>query len=176
MNADTLRDYIRNVPNFPKQGIVFRDITTLLKNEKAFRAVSEILLKKYSQAGIQKVVGIESRGFIFGSILAHQLGVGFVPARKPGKLPSETVRQEYRLEYGSDAVEMHKDAIRAGERVLLHDDLLATGGTMSATAQLTEKVGGKIVGISFLIELTFLKGRDKLKDYDVFSIIRYDSE
>lgn len=176
MDAHQLKATVRNVPNFPKQGIVFRDITTLLKDSTAFRAVSEILHEKYAPAGITKVVGIESRGFIFGAILANQLGAGFVPARKPGKLPGETVRQEYRLEYGSDAVEIHKDAIQGSDRVLLHDDLLATGGTMSATAKLVANMGGKIIGISFLIELTFLHGRDKLKGYDVSSIIRYDSE
>lgn len=176
MDSETLKQHIRNVPNFPKQGIVFRDITTLLKEREAFRKVSTILYNKYVNQKIDKVVGVESRGFIFGSVLAQQLGVGFVPIRKPNKLPAEKVRQDYQLEYGMDAIEIHKDAIQQGERILLHDDLLATGGTICAATKLVERLGGNIVGISFLIELTFLKGRERLKDYEVFSIVSYDSE
>jgi adenine phosphoribosyltransferase len=176
LNQEELKRYIRNVPNFPKQGIVFRDITTLLKDKKAFQKISDILHEQYADKSIDKVVGIESRGFVVGAVLAHRLGAGFVPIRKPGKLPSEKIRQDYQLEYGTDAVEIHNDSITLGDRVLLHDDLLATGGTMEASAKLIEKLGGTIVGISFLIELAFLKGRERLKGYDVFSIISYDSE
>lgn len=173
---ENLKQYIRNVPDFPKQGIVFRDITTLLKDRKAFQTVSDILYEKYANQNIEKVVCVESRGFILGAVLAARLGAGFVPIRKPGKLPAEKVREEYQLEYGNDALEIHEDAIELGERVLLHDDLLATGGTMAATAKLVERVGGTIIGISFLIELVFLQGRNRLKNYDVYSIISYDAE
>jgi adenine phosphoribosyltransferase len=167
---------IRTVPDFPKKGIMFRDITTLLKDPKAFRTALEVFHDQYRNKGIQKVVCVESRGFIFGSALAVELGVGFVPIRKKGKLPAETIREEYALEYGTDVIEIHRDAIQKGEKVLLHDDLLATGGTISASTRLVEKLGGSIVGLSFLIELSFLKGRDKLRGYDVFSIIQYDAE
>lgn len=176
LNQENLRAYIRNVPDFPKRGIVFRDITTLLKDPKAFQAASDILYEKYTDRKIEKVVGIESRGFILGAVTAQRLGAGFVPVRKPGKLPAEKKRQDYALEYGADAVEIHTDAIQLGERILLHDDLLATGGTMAAAARLVETLGGTIVGVSFLIELSFLKGREQLKNYDIFSVILYDSE
>ncbi len=171
-----LKKYIRDIPNFPKPGIVFRDITTLLKNSDALNKTVELLYEEYKNKGIQKVVGIESRGFIMGAILAHKLGAGLVIIRKPGKLPADTLRAEYKLEYGTDAIEIHKDAISAGERILLHDDLLATGGTINAAAQLVETLGGNIVGISFLIELTFLKGRELLKKFNVSSLIKYASE
>lgn len=171
-----LKKYIRDIPNFPKPGIVFRDITTLLKNPDALNKTVELLYEEYKNKGIQKVVGIESRGFIMGAILAHKLGAGLVIIRKPGKLPADTLRAEYKLEYGTDAIEIHKDAISAGERILLHDDLLATGGTINAAAQLVETLGGNIVGISFLIELTFLKGRELLKKFNVSSLIKYASE
>lgn len=174
--SENLKQYIRNVPNFPKPSIVFRDITTLLKDKKALQTVSDILYERYVHQNIEKVVCIESRGFILGAILAARLGVGFIPIRKPGKLPAEKVREEYQLEYGTDAIEIHKDAIQLGERVLLHDDLLATGGTITAAAKLVERLGGTIVGISFLIELAFLKGRDRMKNYDIFSIVSYDAE
>lgn len=174
--GENLKQYIRSVPNFPKQGIVFRDITTVLKDKKAFQEASDIFYEKYQNQNIEKIVCVESRGFIFGSILAYRLGAGFVPIRKPGKLPAEKVREEYELEYGKDAVEIHRDAIGLGERVLLHDDLLATGGTIAAATRLVEQIGGTIVGISFFIELAFLKGRDRLKGYDIFSLISYDAE
>lgn len=176
LNQENLKQFIRNVHDFPKPGIVFRDITTLLKDPQAFQAVVEILYRQYRGKNIDKVVGIESRGFIVGAVLAHRLGAGFVPVRKPGKLPAEKLRQDYQLEYGTDAVEIHSDAIALGDRVLVHDDLLATGGTMEATVKLVEKLGGTIVGVSFLIELTFLNGRRRLQEYDVFSIITYDAE
>ncbi len=174
--SDDLRDFIRNVPDFPKKGIVFRDITTLLKDKSAFKKTIDIMYDQYKTAHVDKVVSVEARGFIFGSVLAYKLGAGFVPVRKPKKLPSATIREEYQLEYGTDALEIHTDAIQKGEKVLIVDDLLATGGTVQATCKLVEKLGGEIVGLAFLIELEFLEGRDKLSGYDCFSIISYDSE
>ncbi|HCV43410.1 MAG TPA: adenine phosphoribosyltransferase [Bacteroidetes bacterium] len=167
---------IRSVPDFPKKGIVFRDITTLLKSKEALACAVDALYDHYKGLRVDKVVSVESRGYILGAPLAYKLGAGFVPIRKPGKLPAATLKQEYALEYGTDAVEIHKDAISAGERILLHDDLLATGGTIGAACQLVEKLGGKIVGVSFLIELTFLQARKRLGQYDIFSLIKYDSE
>ena len=174
--SDDLRDFIRNVPDFPKKGIVYRDITTLLKDKSAFQKTIDIMYDQYKTAHIDKVVSVESRGFIFGSVLAYRLGAGFVPVRKPKKLPAKVIREEYQLEYGTDSLEIHIDAISKGEKVLIVDDLLATGGTVQATCKLVEKLGGEIVGIAFLIELSFLNGREKLKDYNIFSIISYDSE
>lgn len=171
-----LKNYIRNVKDFPKTGIMFRDITTLLKNPYAFNYTLEELFKFTRDKKITKVVGIESRGFIFGSLLAHKLNCGFVPVRKPGKLPAERVSISYSLEYGQDKLEIHKDAIENGDRVLVHDDLLATGGTMEAVCKLIEELGGEVVQISFIIELSFLNGRDKLKNYDVRSIVDYVNE
>jgi adenine phosphoribosyltransferase len=171
-----LKSQIRNVKDFPKQGIMFRDITTLLKNPEAFNYTLEQLLDFAKDKKINKVVGIESRGFIFGSVLAHKLNCGFIPVRKPGKLPAEKVSISYSLEYGEDKLEMHKDAIEPGDKVLVHDDLLATGGTMNAVCQLIEKLGGKIVQVSFIVELSFLNGRDKLKSYDIRSIVNYENE
>lgn len=171
-----LKNLIRNVPDFPKKGIIFKDITTLLKNSYGLINAAEELYNLAKNKQITKVAGIESRGFIFGGIVAQKLGVGFVPIRKPGKLPAEKISENYSLEYGIDSIEIHKDAIHEGDRVLLHDDLLATGGTMEAACKLVEKLGGEVVQISFLIELCFLNGREKLKRYDVRSIIQYDSE
>jgi adenine phosphoribosyltransferase len=171
-----IKNHIRNVKDFPKRGIMFRDITTLLKNPEAFNFTLEQLLDFTKELKIDKVVGIESRGFIFGALLAEKLNCGFIPVRKPGKLPAEKVSISYSLEYGEDKLEMHKDAINPGDKVLVHDDLLATGGTMNAVCQLIEKLGGKVVQISFIIELSFLKGRDKLKTYDVRSIVDYENE
>ncbi len=172
----TLKDRIRSVPDFPKKGIVFRDITTLLKDGAAFREAVDILFDHYADARIAKVVSVESRGFILGAPLAYRLGAGFVPVRKPGKLPAAKIRQQYALEYGTDAVEIHNDAIVPGERVLVLDDLLATGGTMLAACQLVEKLGGSIVGLAFLVELSFLSGRKRLEGYDIFSIVEYSEE
>ena len=171
-----LKTHIRNVKDFPKTGIMFRDITTLLKNPEAFNYTLEKLLSFTNGLSINKVVGIESRGFIFGSVLAHKLNCGFIPVRKLGKLPAEKVSISYSLEYGEDKLEMHKDAIQTGDKVLVHDDLLATGGTMNAVCQLIEKLGGEIVQVSFIVELSFLNGRDKLKSYDVCSIVNYENE
>lgn len=171
-----LKDLIRTVPDFPKKGIMFRDITTLLKNPGGIADALEKLYNLSKDKGITKVAGIESRGFILGAGLALKLGVGFVPIRKPGKLPAEKISESYTLEYGIDSIEIHKDALIPGDKVLLHDDLLATGGTMLAACKLVEKLGAKVEQISFLIELDFLNGRDKLKDYEVHSLINYDSE
>ncbi len=171
-----LQAIIRDVPDFPKKGIVFKDITTLLKNGPAFKQALEQMLAPYKDAGVDVVVGAESRGFIFGAPLAAMLGVGFVPARKPGKLPAVTIGRSYALEYGTDTIEVHKDAILPGQRVLLVDDLLATGGTALAMAQLVEDAGATVVGLSFLIELSFLPGRAKLAPRPVSSLISYASE
>jgi adenine phosphoribosyltransferase len=174
--VNDLSSYIRAVPGFPKPGIVFRDITTLLNNPVAFQSALEALHAPFKQSRIDKVVGIESRGFIFGALLANLFHAGFVPARKPGKLPAAVLREDYELEYGHDAIEIHTDAIRAGEQILVHDDLLATGGTAAATCRLIERMHGTIVGVSFLIELSFLNGRERLRPHAVHSVIRYDAE
>lgn len=168
-----LADHIRNVSNFPKEGIQFKDITTLMKDPQAFRQATEQLLALTQEQSIDKVAGIESRGFFFGPLLAERLAVGFVPIRKPGKLPAPTVEAIYTLEYGTDQLAIHQDAVQAGERVLLHDDLLATGGTARAAAQLIEQLGGKVVQVNFLIELCFLDGRKQLSGYPVQSVIQY---
>jgi len=171
-----LSSYIRSIPDFPKKGIVFRDITTLLKNPEALKNSVDLLHDRYANSRIEKVVCIESRGFILGSALAVNLGAGFVPIRKKGKLPGEVLSEQYSLEYGTDVIEIHRDAIKPGERILLHDDLLATGGTMVAAVKLVEKLQAQIVGLSFLVELLFLQGKSHLKNYDVYSLIQYDEE
>jgi adenine phosphoribosyltransferase len=176
-----LERYIRTVKDFPKPGIGFKDITTLLKEPPAFAQAVDLMAAHFQATPvgnkkIQKVVGIESRGFIFGAPLALRLGAGFVPARKPKKLPAATIREEYALEYGTDALEIHADAIATGERVIIVDDLLATGGTAAATGRLVEKLEGKLLGFAFLIELDFLRGREKLSKYDILSLIHVDSE
>lgn len=168
--------HIRTVPDFPKKGIMFRDITTLLAEPEAFGAAIDEMFTLYSSARISKVVGIESRGFIFASALAYKMHAGLVPVRKPNKLPAKTIREEYQLEYGNDALEMHCDSISTGERVLIVDDLLATGGTVEAACKLVERMGGTIVGLAFLIELTFLNGRKRLQNYDIHSLVQYASE
>ena len=171
--ADNLRARIREIKDFPEPGISYKDITTLLKDGLALKQAVEELGSVFSNEQIDFVVGIESRGFILGAPLAVERGCGFIPVRKPGKLPATTLRQEYNLEYGSDAVEIHEDAITKGQQVLVVDDVLATGGTMQATCQLLERVGANIVGLTFLIELAFLKGRRLLEPYRVESIIQY---
>lgn len=168
-----LEDFIRDVPDFPQQGVLFKDITPLLQNGAAFHSAIERMAAHYAGSGIQTVVGVESRGFIFGAPLAYMLNCGFVPVRKFGKLPSQTVSVEYALEYGTNVVEIHRDAIQPGQRVLIVDDLLATGGTVSAAMELVDKLGGHIAGIAFLVELTFLKGREQLRGHDVFALIKY---
>jgi len=174
--SEDLKKYIRSIKDFPVKGIMFRDITTLLKDPDAINHTLKALLSLSDRIKIDKVVGIESRGFIFGSLLAQKLDVGFILARKPGKLPAETKSETYQLEYGEDKIEIHKDAISKGDKVLIHDDLLATGGTSEAVVKLIEKLGGEVVQLSFIIELTFLNGRDKFKGYNVKSLILYDSE
>jgi adenine phosphoribosyltransferase len=166
---------IRNVPDFPKKGILFYDITTLLKNAKALREVMDLLAGKYMNQKIDLVLGVESRGFIFAPILAYQLGAGFVPVRKPGKLPAESVKVSYDLEYGKDALEIHKDAIQSQQRVLIVDDLLATGGTAAAVTQMVQQMGGQVVALAFLVELVFLDGRKKLSGFEVFSLLQYQN-
>jgi adenine phosphoribosyltransferase len=166
---------IRNVPDFPKKGILFYDITTLLKNAKALREVMDLLAGKYTNQKIDLVLGVESRGFIFAPILAYQLGAGFVPVRKPGKLPAESLKVSYDLEYGKDALEIHKDAIQPQQRVLIVDDLLATGGTAAAVTQMVQQMGGQVVALAFLVELVFLNGRKKLSEFEVFSLLQYQN-
>ena len=165
---------IRSVPDFPIEGILFYDITTMLKDAAALKESIDQLTNHYRGQEIDFVAGMEARGFIFGVPIAYQLGVGYVPIRKPGKLPAETLAESYDLEYGSNTIEIHVDAIESGQKVLVIDDLLATGGTAQATCNLIEKLGGQVVGAGFVIELTFLNGREKLKEYEVFSLLQYD--
>jgi adenine phosphoribosyltransferase len=174
MDVTELRAKIRDIKDFPTEGILFRDITTLLRDAAAWAAVIDHLAGRYRSANVDVVVGVESRGFIFGGVLAQQLGAGFVPVRKRGKLPARTIEEEYELEYGRDVLAVHEDAIRTGQRVLAVDDLLATGGTMGATLRLIERLGGKVLGAAFLIELAFLRGRERLRGYDVQSLIVYE--
>ncbi|HKD08350.1 MAG TPA: adenine phosphoribosyltransferase [Bryobacteraceae bacterium] len=171
---NTLKQLIREVPDFPKPGILFYDITTLLKDGPGLRATIDALKSHYVGSKVDVVVGIEARGFIFAPALAYALGAGFVPVRKPKKLPSDCERVSYDLEYGSDVLEVHRDAIQPGSKVLVVDDLLATGGTAKAVTQLVEKLGGEVAGMGFVLELTFLGGREKLSGYDVFSLLQYD--
>ncbi len=170
---DDLKGYIREVPDFPKPGINFFDITTLLQDPLALRMTVDRFVWLFARKKIDKVVGIESRGFMFGPIVAYDLNAGFVPVRKPGKLPYKKIRQSYELEYGTDTVEMHEDAVQPGEHVLVVDDLVATGGTALAAARMVESLGGIVSGFGFIIELTFLDGRKKLDGYEVESLIRY---
>lgn len=171
---DNLKTLIREIPDFPKPGILFYDITTLLKDPTGLRGVIDGLKNHYRDARVDAVLGIEARGFIFAPALAYALGAGFVPVRKPKKLPAECARVTYDLEYGSDTLEMHRDAVSAGKRVLIVDDLLATGGTAAAAARMVREVGGEVAGVGFVVELTFLNGRRKLEGQDVFSLIQYD--
>ena len=173
-NCDHLKSLIRSVPDFPKPGILFYDITTLLKDKTGFAELIDAFAQYYIDKRVDLVLGIEARGFIFGPALAYRLNAGFVPVRKPGKLPAETFTIKYDLEYGSDSLQIHKDAIAPGQRVIIVDDLLATGGTMLATSKLVEELGGNIVGVTVAVELDFLKGRDKFPGIDVFSLIHYD--
>lgn len=170
---EELKRHIRDVPDFPKRGIVFKDITPLLGDVRAFQRVIDTLARRYAEKRIDTVVAIESRGFIFGAALAYRIDAGFVPVRKKGKLPYKTASVEYSLEYGTDTVEIHEDAVHRGSRVLLVDDVLATGGTAKATCELVEKLGGTIVECAFVIELTSLNGREKLKGREIFSLVPY---
>jgi adenine phosphoribosyltransferase len=171
--VEQLKALIRDVPDFPQPGIVFKDITPLLADENAFSSVIDLIVVNYGRGNIDKVVGIEARGFILASPVAYHFGAGFVPIRKEGKLPWSTESEEYALEYGTATLQVHRDAIGPGERVLIVDDVLATGGTARATARLVERLGGKVVGIACLIELGFLQGRDNLTDYDFFSLLTF---
>ena len=171
-----LKEKIRTIPHFPKQGIMFRDITTLIKDKAGFQHAVNLLAERYKSHPVSAVAGIESRGFIFGAALAHRLNVGFIPIRKKGKLPAKTEKQEYDLEYGKDCVEVHVDAVSQGDSILLVDDLIATGGTAHAACKLIEKLGGKIHECAFIIELPDLKGREKLKNYNVHSLVSFEGE
>lgn len=170
---DALKSKIRHVPDFPKPGILFYDITTLLQDPIGFRQAIDSVAAPFTHSGIDVVVGIESRGFIFGSAIADRLHTGFAPVRKPGKLPSKTTRATYALEYGTDSLEIHEDAVKKGQRVLIVDDLLATGGTAKATSDLVERIGGQVHGLAFLIELVALKGRDRLVGHTLHSVLKY---
>src|SRR5205809_6563421 len=173
-NCDHLKKLIREIPDFPKKGILFYDITTLLKDKLGFATLIDALAEYYLPKKVDLILGMEARGFIFGPALAYRLNAGFVPVRKPGKLPAATIRFEYALEYGQNTLEVHKDAIQKGQRVIIVDDLLATGGTAEATARLAASLGAEIAGLGFVVELDFLQGREKLKQYDVFSLLHYD--
>src|SRR5680860_377216 len=171
-----LKDKIRNIPDFPKKGIVFFDITTLIKDGEALKYSVEAMAEQFKGKKIDAIMGAESRGFIFGAAIAYKLGVGFIPVRKPGKLPYKTCQVSYDLEYGSSSLEMHIDAIKKGENILVVDDLIATGGTAKAMAQIIEQMGGNVVGFSFLVELSFLNPRKVLEGYEIRSLVEYDSE
>lgn len=171
-----LNDKIRTVPHWPTEGVMFRDITTLLQDPEAFREACDRLYSRYKDMEIDKVVGIDARGFIFGAVLAYKLKVGFVPVRKKGKLPSKTISKEYTLEYGKNIVEMHEDAIGEKEKVIIVDDLIATGGTVSASIKLVEMLGGEVVECAFIVELPDLKGREKIKDYKIFTLTEFEGE
>jgi adenine phosphoribosyltransferase len=174
VNCEPLKRLIREIPDFPKKGILFYDITTLLKDSVGYATLIDALAEYYLAKKVDLVLGMEARGFIFGPALAYRLNAGFVPVRKPGKLPAATSKVSYDLEYGSNTLEIHTDAIQKGQRVIIVDDLLATGGTAEATAKLATQAGAEIAGLGFVVELDFLNGRDKLKPYDVFSLLRYD--
>lgn len=175
LHADQLRDAVRTIPDFPSPGIQFKDITPILADPDLLKRCIEALAEPYLDAGVTKVLGIEARGFILGSMLAHRLGAGFIPVRKKGKLPFEIVASEYSLEYGTDCIEMHVDAITASDTVLIHDDVIATGGTAAAAGRLVREIGARVAGFSFLIELGFLSGRKELeKDVHIHSVIRYE--
>ncbi len=173
MDIEFIRERIRDVPDFPQEGVVFKDITPLLADPIAFSTVIDLIVVQFGRGSVDKVVGIEARGFILASPVAYHFGAGFVPVRKAGKLPWKTQSAEYELEYGSETLEIHTDAFQPGERVLIVDDVLATGGTAAATARLVESAGAKVIGIAFLIELSFLKGRERLEGYDTFSLITF---
>jgi adenine phosphoribosyltransferase len=175
LDCESLKQYVRGVPDFPKKGILFYDITTLLKEKVGMAKLIDALTEYYlPKSPVDLVLGIEARGFIFGPALAYRLNAGFVPVRKPGKLPAEKARWTYELEYGQDTLEIHKDAIQPGQRVVIVDDLLATGGTARATVELVKSLGGDIAGLAFVIELDFLRGREKLAGYDVLSLLHYE--
>jgi adenine phosphoribosyltransferase len=171
-----LKKTIRSIPGWPIEGVIFRDLTTLMKDPEALRVSCDIMYERYSNEEIDKIVGIDARGFVFGAVLAYKLGVGFIPVRKKGKLPAETIEQSYELEYGADTLEIHKDAIAAGDRVVIVDDLIATGGTIGATAGLVRQLGGDIVECAFLVELPELKGREQIPGCKVFAMMEFEGE
>ena len=171
-----LKAAIRTIPNWPAEGVMFRDITTLLKDPAAFKAACDAFFHRYKDMHIDKIVGIDARGFVFGAVLAYQLNIGFVPVRKKGKLPAKTIREKYALEYGKDILEMHADAVAPGERVLIVDDLIATGGTILATIKLVEALGGEVVECAFLVELPDLGGREKINGYKIFALTAFEGE
>lgn len=174
--TDSIRAKIRAIPNWPKEGIIFRDITTLIKDPEGLKRTIDHLYERYKDKKIDKVIGIESRGFIFGAPLAYLLGCGFIPVRKQGKLPAEVESEEYTLEYGTGKIEIHKDSIEKGDKILIVDDLIATGGTIVAARNLVKKLGGEIVECAFIVELTDLKGREKLKGENIYSIVEFEGE
>lgn len=174
--TETIKNKIRTIPHWPKEGIMFRDITTLLSDPEGFKETIDLLVERYKDKNIDKVVGIESRGFIFGAPLAYLLNCGFVPIRKPGKLPYDVESEEYSLEYGTDKIEIHKDALKTGDHVLIIDDLIATAGTATAAANLVKRLGADVVECAFIIELVDLKGRDKLKGESIYSIVEFEGE
>src|SRR6266571_4941931 len=174
VDCEPLKNLIREVPDFPKPGILFYDITTLLKDRRGLALLIDALAEHYIDKKVDLVLGMEARGFIFGPALAYRLNAGFIPVRKPGKLPAATEKYDYALEYGTNTLEIHKDAIEKGQRVIIVDDLLATGGTAEATTKLAASLGAEVVGLGFVVELDFLKGREKLQQYDVFSLLHYD--
>ena len=173
---DIIKNSIRSIPDWPIKGVTFRDITTLMQDPEVNRKTTDIFFDRYKSMAIDKVVGIDARGFVFGAILAHQLHVGFVPVRKKGKLPHKTISESYSLEYGQDTLEIHEDAIKKGERVVIMDDLIATGGTIGATVKLVEKIGGIIVECAFVVELPDLKGRSQLNGHRIFSIVEFEGD
>jgi len=171
-----LKDTIRSIPDWPIKGVIFRDLTTLMQNPEALRESCDILYERYKDMGIDKIVGIDARGFVFGAILAYKLGIGFIPVRKKGKLPWKTLEESYSLEYGQGTLEIHEDAVKAGEKVIIADDLIATGGTIEATVKLVRKLGGEIVECAFIVELPDLKGRERIKDCKIFAISEFEGE
>ena len=171
-----LKETIRSLPDWPIKGVIFRDLTTLMQNPDAFRESCDILFERYKDMGIDKIVGIDARGFVFGAVLAYKLGIGFVPVRKKGKLPCKTIQETYSLEYGEDTLEIHEDAVEKGEKVIIVDDLIATGGTIGATVKLVKKLGADIIECAFVVELPELKGRDQIQGCKVFAITEFEGE
>ena len=171
-----LKETIRSIPDWPIKGVIFRDLTTLMQNPQAFKESCDILYDRYKDMSIDKIVGIDARGFVFGAVLAYKLGIGFVPVRKKGKLPWKTIQETYSLEYGEDTLEIHEDAVEKGEKIIIVDDLIATGGTVGATVKLVKKLGADIIECAFIVELPELKGRDQIQDCKVFSITEFEGE
>ena len=175
-SCEFIKSKVRSIPNWPIKGVIFRDITTLLQDPKAFKEICQIFYNRYANEKVDRIVGIDARGFLFGSVLAYELGIGFVPIRKKGKLPYKTISESYTLEYGEETIEIHEDAIDRGDRIVIIDDLMATGGTIAASAALVEKLGGDILECAFVIELPDLKGREKMGDRNLFAILEFEGE